>query len=113
MAHSQPNVDAEFDQVNVPVINNEIDVERGMLRQKGRQTGYDVQERESHGRLNAQAARKSCGCTARGEFCFVHFLDGSFHSLIKIPARLGWRQSTGRAQQQSHTKSLFQLGDRL
>ena len=34
VAHSQPNVDAEFDQVNVPVINNEIDVDRGMLRQQ-------------------------------------------------------------------------------
>jgi hypothetical protein len=57
LTRTQPDVDAGFDQVNVPVIEDDIDVESGMLRQESRQTRYDVQTPESHGRLNAQAAR--------------------------------------------------------
>jgi len=38
----------------------------------------DLQAPESHGHLNAQAARQSCGCATRGEFCSIRFLDGPF-----------------------------------
>jgi hypothetical protein len=36
---------------------NDIDIDSGMLRQEGRQMRCDVQAPESHGYLNAQAAR--------------------------------------------------------
>src|SRR6516165_2052725 len=84
-----------------------------MLRQEAGQTRYDVQTPESHGRVNAQAARQSCGCATGGELCSIRFLNGSFGALIKIPPRLSRPQSASRAKQQSHTESLLKLGDRL
>jgi hypothetical protein len=46
LTRAQPDVDAGFDQVNVPVIEDDFDVESGMLRQESRQTRYDVQTAE-------------------------------------------------------------------
>src|SRR6516162_9420055 len=81
-----------------------------MLRQEAGQTRYDVQAPESHGRVNAQAARQSCGCATRGELYSIRFLNGSFGALIKIPTRLSRPQSASRAKQQSHDRSPTEPG---
>ena len=49
IAEAQCHIYPRFYGVNVTVIKNNVDVERGMLGQENRQTGYDVQSREGHG----------------------------------------------------------------
>jgi hypothetical protein len=57
------------------------------------------QAREREGTAEAHAARQGRSGAARGEFCFVGFLDGPFGAVIEVPTRFSRRQAVRRTQQ--------------
>ncbi len=113
LTHAQRHIYALFDEVDVPVIENDIDIEGGVLRQKGGKARHDVNPCEGDGRADAQTARQRCSRAARGEFGLVGFLDRPLRALIEIPARLGRRQTVSRTQQQTRAEPLLELRDRF
>ena len=61
IAEAQCYVYAQFDRVDIAVVKNDIDVERGMLGQENGKTGDNVQAGKGHRRGNAQS---SCNVAA-------------------------------------------------
>jgi hypothetical protein len=106
-------VDACFDRVDVAVIEDDLDVERGMLRQEDCETGYDVQARERHRRGDPQPSLQGCGIAPRGGFRLLDLLDRPSGALIEVAACFGRCEAMCRSQQQPHAKPVLKLCDRL
>ena len=68
IAKAQCHIYARFNRVDVAVVKNDIDVERGMLGQENGKKGNDVQTGKGHRRGNAQSSLQCRGIAPRGSF---------------------------------------------
>jgi hypothetical protein len=75
----------------------------GITRRRAKVTAAQMRRRPDRG----------CGRAARGKFRLLGFLDRPFGALLKTSARLGWRQTVRRTQQQTHAEAILELGNRL
>ena len=113
IAEAQCYIHARFDRVDVAVIKNDIDVERGMLGQENGKTGYNVQAREGHRRGDAQSSLQGRGIAPRGGFRLLGLLDRPFGAFIEVSACFRQREAMCRSQQQPHAEPVLELRDRL
>jgi hypothetical protein len=86
IAEAQCYIYARFDRVDVAVIKNDIDVERGMLGQENGKTGDNVQTGKGHRRGNAQSSLQRRGIAPRGGFRLLGFLNGPPSAFIEVSA---------------------------
>jgi hypothetical protein len=64
-AHSQCDVDTFLDEVDVSIIEYDVDVQRRVLFEKGRQVGHDMETSERDGRAESKPAAQVAGTVCR------------------------------------------------
>src|SRR5262249_17373328 len=84
--HAQRYIHSSFDEIDVSIIENDFQFERGMLRKERRESWHDVQSGKRYGGADAQCARQTRVRTSSGELCLVHFLDGSLRTFVEVLA---------------------------
>src|SRR5260370_10985302 len=65
-AHAQRDIYPGLDQIDIPIIEHNVDVEQWVLRHKNRQPRYDVETGEGHRCIDPQSPRQRYGGAASG-----------------------------------------------
>ncbi|MNZ31666.1 hypothetical protein D3C78_489710 [compost metagenome] len=109
----QGDIDAGRDEIDVAIIQQDLELQPGVIPEKIRQVRDDVQAGEGDGRAHPQATTQASPALLHHGVGLVdlrQYLPGA--PIIGLP-RLGGGQTTGRAQQQAAAKTLLQLGNQL
>src|SRR5262249_44103405 len=83
-AHAQCDVDTGLDEIDVSIVEDDVDVERGVLLEKGCQVRHDEEARERDGRANTQSARRGGTGAWRGEVRLFGLFDRGFGMLVEV-----------------------------
>jgi len=100
-SHTQGDVDASANEVNVSIIQQQVDFQRGMPFEKRSQLRHDVQARKSHS-TNAQSPGKFSERATCHSVGFISRFDGVLLTLEIFLTSFGLRQAMSQANQKLH-----------
>ncbi len=111
--HAQRQVDPLADEVDHPVVEDDLDIEVGVLGEKARQQRHHVKPREGGRRRDRQSPREPGASAPGGKLRLVGLGDGRPCPLVEAQARLRGAQAVRRANEQADLQPVLQLRDRL